>query len=93
MADGSGLRPKRSRRSAPRRSSRQSPSPTPRNGRTGLRDRLKRDPFLFVLCLGGLGFATWACALTWWVTGAVLPLALALVSLAPAIGLIYLRDT
>jgi hypothetical protein len=53
---------------------------------------LKRDPFLFVLCLGGLAFITWAFALTWWVTGGLIPLALALASLAPALFLFYLRD-
>jgi hypothetical protein len=45
-----------------------------------------------VLCLAALAFMTWAFALTWWVTGGVLPLALALVSVAPAFGLFYLRD-
>ncbi|HEV7666289.1 MAG TPA: hypothetical protein VGQ62_22335 [Chloroflexota bacterium] len=65
----------------------------PRNNRPpGVRDRLKRDPFLFLLCLGVLAFMTWAFALTWWVTGGVVPLALALVSIAPAFGLFYLRD-
>jgi hypothetical protein len=58
----------------------------------GLRDRLKRDPFLFVLCLGAVAFITWAFALTWWVTGGTIPLALALVSVAPAFFLFYLRD-
>jgi hypothetical protein len=45
-----------------------------------------------MLCLGGLAFLTWAFALTWWVTGGVIPLALALACVAPALGLIYLRD-
>jgi hypothetical protein len=45
-----------------------------------------------MLCLGGLGFMTWALALTWWVTGGVVPLALALVCVAPAFYLFYLRD-
>lgn len=57
-----------------------------------MRDRLRRDPFLFVLCLGALAFVTWAFALTWWVTGGVIPLALALASVAPAFFLFYLRD-
>jgi hypothetical protein len=35
---------------------------------------------------------TWAFALTWWVTGAAAMLALALVSIAPAFALFYLRD-
>jgi hypothetical protein len=47
---------------------------------------------LFVLCLGALAFITWAFALTWWVTGGFLALALALVSVAPALFLFYLRD-
>ena len=65
----------------------------PRGGRdVSLRDRLKRDPFLFLLCLGALAFATWALALTWWVTGGLVPLALALVCLGPAFYLFYLRD-
>ena len=65
----------------------------PDNGRNvSIRDRPKRDPFLFLLCLGAFAFMTWAFALTWWVTGGVLPLALALVSVAPALGLFYLRD-
>jgi hypothetical protein len=53
---------------------------------------LRRDPFLFVLCLGAVGFITWAFALTWWVTGGMIPLALALVSVPPAFVLFYLRD-
>ncbi len=57
-----------------------------------MRDRLRRDSFLFVLCLGALAFATWAFALTWWVTGGVVALALALASVAPAFFLFYLRD-
>jgi hypothetical protein len=63
------------------------------NGRgTGVRDRLRRDPFLFMLCLGALAFITWAFALTWWVTGGVMALGLALASVAPAFFLFYLRD-
>ena len=37
-------------------------------------------------------FMTAAFALTWWVTGGVVPLALALASLVPAFVLFYLRD-
>jgi hypothetical protein len=44
------------------------------------------------MCLSLLGFVTWAFALTWWVTGAVGALAVALVSVAPAVYLFYLRD-
>ena len=50
------------------------------------------DPFLFLLSLGALAFVTWAFALTWWVTGSVVPLALALASIVPAFFLFYLRD-
>jgi hypothetical protein len=57
-----------------------------------LRERFRRDPFLFVLCLAALAFITWAFALTWWVTGGALALALALASVAPAVFLFYLRD-
>jgi hypothetical protein len=31
-----------------------------------MRDRLHRDPFLFLLLLGALGFATFCLAVTWW---------------------------
>lgn len=44
------------------------------------------------MCLGALAFMTWAFALTWWVTGGVVLLALALASVAPAFFLFYLRD-
>jgi hypothetical protein len=57
-----------------------------------MRERLRRDPFLFMLCLGAIAFVTWAFALTWWVAGGVLPLALALASVLPAFFLFYLRD-
>jgi len=78
-------RPPRPRQTTPR-------PPTPDNRGGAIRERLRRDPFLFILCLAALAFVTWAFALTWWVTGGVLPLALALASLAPAIFLFYLRD-
>jgi len=35
---------------------------------------------------------TWAFALVWWIIGGVLPLALAVASVAPAVYLFYLRD-
>ena len=83
----------RARQPAPRRSARPTRNAPQGNGRgAGLRDRLRRDPFLFMLCLGALAFVTWAFALTWWVTGGVVPLALALASVAPALFLFYLRD-
>jgi hypothetical protein len=93
MPERPGPRPTRARRTAPRRSSRQSNSTPPGNSRgASVRERLRRDPFLFLLCLGALGFMTWAFALTWWVTGGVVPLALALACVAPAFFLFYLRD-
>jgi hypothetical protein len=93
MPERSGQKPNRARRPGPRRSTRHSAAPpTDRRGGTGFRDRLRRDPFLFLLCLGALAFVTWALALTWWVTGGVVPLALALASIAPALFLFYLRD-
>jgi hypothetical protein len=93
MPERSGQRPTRTRQPARRRSTRQTRTAPPRGGRgNGLRDRLRRDPFLFVLCLGALAFVTWAFALTWWVTGGLIPLALALASVAPAFFLFYLRD-
>ncbi len=95
MPERSTQRPTRSRQPGPRRStgSARAPSPGQTPGRGGaIRERLRRDPFLFVLCLGALAFITWAFALTWWVTGGLLPLAIALVSVAPALFLFYLRD-
>ena len=92
MAERSGQRTGRARQPGARRTTRQRSTP-PSGGRgSGIRERLRRDPFLFMLSLGGLAFVTWAFALTWWVTGGVVPLALALVSVAPAIFLFYLRD-
>jgi hypothetical protein len=44
------------------------------------------------LCLVALGFVTWAFALAWWVMGGLIPLGLAIVSVAPAFYLFYLRD-
>jgi hypothetical protein len=91
MSDRSGQRPTRSPQPGPRRSTTRTTPPGSSRG-TGLRDRLRRDPFLFVLCLAALAFITWAFALTWWVTGGLIPLALALASVAPAMFLFYLRD-
>ena len=97
MPERSSQRPTRSRQPGPRRStgSARAPSPgsRPGSGRGGpIRERLRRDPFLFVLCLAALAFITWAFALTWWVTGGLIPLAIALASVAPALFLFYLRD-
>jgi hypothetical protein len=88
MSQRSGQRPRHSPPAGP--GSRRSPEPAGRGA--AVRERLRRDPFLFVLCLGALAFMTWAFALTWWVTGGLVPLALALVSIAPALFLFYLRD-
>jgi Flp pilus assembly protein TadB len=77
----------------PRRSTRRTKTAPPANGRgSGLRERLKRDRFLFLLCLGALALLTAVFALTWWVTGGVVALGLALASLVPAFFLFYLRD-
>jgi len=92
MPERSRPKPSRARRAAPRRLTRQQPGAPPGKSGGGPRDRLRRDPFLFLLSLGTLAFVTWAFALTWWVTGSVVPLALALASIAPAFFLFYLRD-
>ena len=93
MPERSGQPPSRTRRPVPHRSTRQPSAAPPRNGRgSGIRQRLKRDPVLFVVCLGALALLTGACALTWWVTGGFVPLALALASVVPAFVLFYLRD-
>jgi Flp pilus assembly protein TadB len=88
MAEPSDRRQGRTRRAAPRRAAPQVPA----TNATGLRERLRRDTVLFVLCVATLGFVSWACALTWWVSGAVAPLAVAFAALLPAFYLFYLRD-
>ncbi len=93
MPERSSQRPPRSRQPGPRRSTGSARAPSPGPNRGGpIRERLRRDPFLFVLCLAALAFITWAFALTWWVTGGLIPLAIALASVAPALFLFYLRD-
>jgi len=92
MPERSGPKPTRARRAAPRRVTKQHPSVPPGKSGGSPRDRLRRDPFLFLLSLGVVAFVTWAFALTWWVTGSVVPLGLALVSIVPAFFLFYLRD-
>jgi hypothetical protein len=88
-----GKQSSRARQPSRRRSARPTQKAPQSNSRGSvLRERLRRDPFLFMLCLGALAFVTWAFALTWWVTGGVVPLALALASVAPAVFLFYLRD-
>jgi hypothetical protein len=87
-------RPPRTRRTGTRRPARQAPqAPQPTGRGSAVRERLRRDRFLFVSCLALLGFITWAFALTWWVTGAVVPLAVAFCSIAPAFYLFYLLDS
>jgi hypothetical protein len=44
------------------------------------------------MCLVALGCITWACALVWWIMGGLVPLALAVFSVFPAVYLFYLRD-
>ena len=95
MPERSGQRPARAgRRAGPAKRTRGAgrPANSPPGGPETLRDRLRRDQFLFTVCLVGLGFLTWACALVWWVVGGLLPLALAVASVAPAVYLFYLRD-
>jgi len=92
MPERSGPKPTRARRAAARRPTKPSPGLPPGKTGGGPRDRLRRDPFLFLLSLGVLAFVTWAFALTWWVTGSVVPLGLALASVVPAFFLFYLRD-
>jgi len=92
MPERSGPKPTRARRAAARRPTKPSPGLPPGKTGGGPRDRLRRDPFLFLLSLGVLAFVTWASALTWWVTGSVVPLGLALASVVPAFFLFYLRD-
>ncbi len=92
MPERSGPKLTRARRTAPRRLTKQHPSVPPGKSGDSPRDRLRRDPFLFLLSLGVVAFVTWAFALTWWVTGSIVPLALALASIAPAFFLFYLRD-
>ncbi len=63
-----------------------------RNGPPTLRDRLRRDRFFFTMSLGFLAFTTWVLAVTWWLVGDPLLLALTILSIAPAFYLFYLRD-
>jgi len=92
MPEPSGPRQTRARRVSPRHLTPHTPSVPPGKSGGGPRDRLRRDPFLFLLCLGVLAFVTWAFALTWWVTGSVVPLAFALASVVPVFMLFYVRD-
>jgi hypothetical protein len=95
MPDRQGEPPTRARRSnsSSGSESHNKASARARVGRgANLRARLKRDPFLFLLCIAALAFTSWAFALTWWVTGALAPLVVALIAVGPAIGLFYLRD-
>lgn len=93
MPEQPGSRPARARRPAspPKRTVR-GRGPAPGSGPEPLRERIRRDNFLFALCLVGVSVLTWAFALVWWIIGGVLPLALAVASVAPAVYLFYLRD-
>ena len=67
---------------------------TPPSGQSSrFRDRLRRDPFLFALCLGFLAFTTWALAVSWRLLGDPSLLALTVLSVVPAFYLFYLRDS
>ncbi len=58
-----------------------------------MRERLRRDPFLFALVLGALGFTIFSLAVTWWYfRDPVLLVALALTALL-AVGLFRWRET
>jgi hypothetical protein len=92
MTERPGPRSARPRRTTTRRTNRQTQASAAPKSAASVRDRLRRDPLLFIACLAGLAFLTWACAMTWWLTGATASLALALVSVAPAFYLFYLRD-
>jgi hypothetical protein len=93
MPDRPGEPPTRTKRANSRPPSGKANPARPTLGRgASLRDRLKRDHFLFFLCLAILAFTSWAFALTWWVTGEIVPLVVAAAAVAPAIGLFYLRD-
>ena len=60
--------------------------------RYSFRARLRRDPYLFILCLLFLAFTTSAFAVSWRLLGDPALLALAILSVPPAFLLFYLRD-
>lgn len=70
------------------------PSTTGRGpkGPTTFRERLRHDRFLFAMCLGFLGFTTWALAITWRLMNDPLLFGLTVASILPAFYLFYLRD-
>lgn len=96
--------PSKPRRSSPPRRARgtsSAPRPSPRptsphavgeKESPTFRARIRRDPFLFALCVGFLGFTTSALAVSWRLLGDPLLLALTVLSLVPAFYLFYLRD-
>ncbi len=57
-----------------------------------IRERLRRDRFLFAMCLGFLAFTTWALAVSWRLFGDPMLFALMIASVVPAFYLFYLRD-
>lgn len=79
---GTGMPPDR----APRRPGSSAEPPS------GFRQKLRRDPFLFGLCLLFLVFTTSAFAVGWRLFGDPMLLFLAVVSVPPAFVLFYLRD-
>lgn len=58
----------------------------------GFRHKLRRDPFLFGLCLLFLVFTTSAFAVGWRLFGDPMLLVLAVACVPPAFVLFYLRD-
>ncbi len=95
MAEKEGGTPKRAPRarkpSAGSRGRGRTAQPAGQSSR--FRDRLRRDPFLFALCLGFLAFTTWALAVSWRLLGDPSLLALTVLSILPAFYLFYLRDS
>jgi hypothetical protein len=87
MADSRGSGSKRDRRP-----SSDNGRPTRPGESLSFRERLQKDRILFAMCLGFLAFTTWALAVSWMLLSEPSLLILALVSLAPAFYLFYLRD-
>jgi hypothetical protein len=56
------------------------------------RERIRRDPFLFALCLGFMAFTTWSLAVSWRLLNEPVLLALTVSTIPPAFYLFYLRD-
>jgi hypothetical protein len=56
-------------------------------------DRLRRDPFLFALVLGALGFTTFSLAVTWWYFRDPLLLFGLAATIVAALALFWWRET